>query len=572
MARIRRLEIRNYRSIQNIEWFPGEGVNCLIGPGDSGKSTILDAIDLCLGARRSAPISDTDFFGLNVAAPISISATLGDLSGALKNIEAYGDFLQSFDKQTFAIEHEPQHGLETVLSLTVTVEADLEPVWSLSSPDVGAVPRSLRWADRLATAPARLGNYLNSQLGWTRGSVLNRLSDDPIRLGPQLAEAARQARISFGKASSDPLKAVLDEVVKVASSLGIPIGKHAQALLDAHSVSIGDGAVALHDEAGIPLRSLGTGSARLLVAGLQRAAAQGGSGIVLVDEVETGLEPHRLQRLLVSLGAKEAVPPLQVFMTTHSPVAIRELDAKQLWRLKNDGTSHAALWAGEFEETQATARLTPEALLAKRIILCEGPSEVGLVRGLDLYWSSLNHPSLLACGSIAVTYSGGYPERGFDRGVALLALGYQTFVVVDSDKPIKQANIDAHLRAGGRHLKWAGERSTEEELFHELDDIAVSQLLSRAIDLHGRQAVQDQIRSRSNDKQHLTDIEGQVDFLGFPPDARKILGLVAHKCSWFKTQGIYEELAAEIIGPRFGQANQGFQARIRNLFEWAHGS
>ena len=29
---------------------PAPGINCLIGPGDIGKSTLLDAIDLCMGA------------------------------------------------------------------------------------------------------------------------------------------------------------------------------------------------------------------------------------------------------------------------------------------------------------------------------------------------------------------------------------------------------------------------------------------------------------------------------------------------------------------------------------------
>ena len=52
MARIRRLQISNFRSIQALDWVPAPGINCLIGPGDSGKSSILDAIDLCVGARR----------------------------------------------------------------------------------------------------------------------------------------------------------------------------------------------------------------------------------------------------------------------------------------------------------------------------------------------------------------------------------------------------------------------------------------------------------------------------------------------------------------------------------------
>jgi predicted ATP-binding protein involved in virulence len=70
---------------------------------------------------------------------------------------------------------------------------------------------------------------------------------------------------------------------------------------------------------------------RLLVAGLQRAAAET-AAIVLIDEVEYGLEPHRLARLLDSLGAKDAAPPLQVFMTSHSPVAIRELSGPVICR------------------------------------------------------------------------------------------------------------------------------------------------------------------------------------------------------------------------------------------------
>jgi putative ATP-dependent endonuclease of OLD family len=50
MARIRQIVIENFRTIRNFEWFPSAGVNCLVGAGDSGKSTILDAIDCCLGA------------------------------------------------------------------------------------------------------------------------------------------------------------------------------------------------------------------------------------------------------------------------------------------------------------------------------------------------------------------------------------------------------------------------------------------------------------------------------------------------------------------------------------------
>lgn len=572
MARIRKLEISNFRSIRSLVWFPGPGINCLIGPGDSGKSTILDAIDFCLGARRTVAISDTDFHNLDVGQPISVTVTLGALPEALQNLDTYGDFLRSYHPGTGAIEEEPQHGWETVLSVNVVVGADLEPVWTLVSAQAKAagIERGLRWADRLAVAPARLGNYLNAHLGWTRGSVLNRLSDDAVQLGPQLAQAVRQARVSFGQAASEPLRQVLDEVNRQAQELGISVGQGAQALLDAHSVSIGDGAVALHNEAGVPLRSLGTGSARLLIAGLQRAAFRDQAGIVLVDEVETGLEPHRLQRLLMSLGAKDPAAPMQVFLTTHSPVAVRELHAQQIWVVRWEGEHHKVRWAGQFPEAQGTARATPEALLAKTVILCEGASEVGLVRGLDMYWVEQKCHSLLSAGAIAVSVGGSFPEKGFERGLALRGLGYKTVVLIDNDKPTNPATIAAHQAAGGRHVQWEAGRATEHELFLSLDHGGVAKLLERAIELHGRQVIGDQVRSRTNGQWTLEAIGDAAMIDGFDPNIRQLLGDVAHKSGWFKQQGIFEDLARDIVGPRFAQAAESFQQHIRNLFSWAH--
>ena len=50
------------------------------GTGDGGKSTVLDAIDLCLGARAKCPDFDADFFSLDITAPISITLTLGSMT------------------------------------------------------------------------------------------------------------------------------------------------------------------------------------------------------------------------------------------------------------------------------------------------------------------------------------------------------------------------------------------------------------------------------------------------------------------------------------------------------------
>ena len=133
-------------------------MNCLIGPGDSGKSTVLDGIDLCLGARRNAQFSDADFFNLDVKQPISISVTIGGLDDALKNFDNYGLFLRGFRTTTGEVEDEPEKDLETVLTLNLTVLGDLEPVWTLISDRAKAqhATRNLTWTDRVQLSPTRI--------------------------------------------------------------------------------------------------------------------------------------------------------------------------------------------------------------------------------------------------------------------------------------------------------------------------------------------------------------------------------------------------------------------------------
>lgn len=326
MARIRHIEIRNFRCIQELSWFPSPGINCLIGPGDSGKSSILDAIDLCLGARRTVQFGDADFHSLNIDAPISITITIGELDDALKSIETYGNYLRSFNQATQVIEDEPERQAETVLTINMKVGSDLEPIWTLISNRAEAQGQSryLTWADRIRISPTRIGALADHNLAWRRGSVLNRLSDERADASAALARAARDARNAFGEVAEDQLGVTLGIVADTARLLGIPVGARVRAMLDAHSVSFSGGTIALHGENGVPLRALGVGSTRLLLAGLQRHAAEKAT-VILIDELEYGLEPHRIIRLLGSIGAKIAPPPLQAFLTTHSPVALKEL-------------------------------------------------------------------------------------------------------------------------------------------------------------------------------------------------------------------------------------------------------
>ena len=564
MARIRSIDIRNFRSLKAFAWLPAPGVNCLIGPGDAGKSTVLDAIDLCLGARRHISFSDADFYGLGVTEPISISITIGELDDSLKSLEAYGTYLRSFGAASGNIDDEPENGAETVLTLNLTVKSDLEPIWTLVSEraDMQGQARYLTWSDRIRLCPTRIGAFAENDLAWRRGSVLTKLSDEKVETSGALAEAARQARVAFGGIAGTQLRGTLEIVGDTARNLGIDIGAHPEALLDAHSVSFSGGTIALHNEAGIPLRGLGTGSARLLVAGLQRKAAKEAT-VILIDEVEHGLEPHRIIRLLHSIGSKEPQPPLQAFLTTHSPVVIRELSVDQLAVLRRCKNSHSIVKVGSEADIQGTVRAFPEALLASSIIVCEGASEVGLVRGLDQHRAAGDKISMAAIG-ISLVDAGGC-DNIYKRAVAFRTLGYRTTVLRDDDRqPSRPVETD-FVRINGPIFKWRANRTVEDELFSCLPDAAVTQLLDYAVELHGETLVDEHIKSASN---------GQVAIAGckanLTPDIRQLLSKASATKStpWFKSVSAMEFCGREIVGPSLEAGESGFRAIVESIFGW----
>ncbi|HAR04090.1 MAG TPA: ATP-dependent endonuclease [Pseudomonas sp.] len=570
MVRVRHLSIRNFRAIRAMDWAPSAGINCLIGPGDSGKSSVLEAIDLCLGARRSARFSDTDFHLLNVAHPIQITVTVGALPDELLNLDTYGEFLRGFDTNTKLVEDEPHADIETVLSVQLQVGADLEPVWSLFSNRAVAqgIERGLAWKHRALLAPARIGQYASTHLSWNRSSVLNRLTEERPDLGAELARAARDARAGFGNQASAQLAQTLQTVALTAANLGVHVGQP-QALLDAHAVSIGDGAIALHDQAGVPLHALGTGSARLLTAGLQRAAAQA-STIALVDEVEYGLEPHRLKRLLDSLGAKEANAPLQVFLTTHSPVALRELSSSQLFIVRKQTDFHEVRAPGLSDHVQSTLRTDPEAFLARSLLVCEGASEIGLARGLDQYWTEHNHPSFFALGGSYVNAGGSTPDLCLQRSLALRRLGYRVMVFIDADKPHTQTLLDEVVREGIDVLTWQQGQALEDAIFFGLPDQAIDALLAFAEEEKGTETVAEHIRSRSSGTLTLDQIKAsRAQGVPYAPPTRQMLGQAARtRNGWFKNVTAFQHVGRRIVGPYALQSAHEFLNLVNQLRGW----
>ena len=68
------LAIERFRGIKTLSWHPARSVNVILGGGDVGKTTILDAVGLLLSPTNSTIVSDTDYYARDEKAGFVIEA------------------------------------------------------------------------------------------------------------------------------------------------------------------------------------------------------------------------------------------------------------------------------------------------------------------------------------------------------------------------------------------------------------------------------------------------------------------------------------------------------------------
>ena len=582
--RIRQIEIRNFRGIRELCWAPGQSMNCLIGPGDSTKTTVLDAIELALNPRGYFLGDDADFYNLDVEQPVAITLTLGDLPTEFLAENKYGLQLRGWNAAAQQLHDEPDGSLEEVLSLRITIDRSLEARWSLFNERIAqaeADPPMIRYKDMQTLATSRLGPYADRHLGWGRQSVLSQIEESAESVNLRLAEAGRAARSAFISSGKEVFGATAAKVQKLSTDFSVPVKDKYKAELDVQSVTVSTGGIALHDGA-LPLRRLGTGSARLLVSALQHEAASG-SHVALIDEVEHGLEPHRIARLLKFLKGKsttqsgEMLP--QIFLTTHSPVVVRELDAGDIFTVREAGgdvsVRSAALTPENAKKIQAHLRASPEAFLARRVLVGEGRTEAGLLRGLDSWWTENGRRSCAYQGVVVIHGDG--KDSGPEIAESLLDLGYQIALLLDSDEQPNAETLERVRTKGGLIVQWQGDVSTEGRLFADLEWGTVR----KVVEYLASELGEDAIRAHINNVLTASGSQPIAD-LSLPPALdtqpfRQTLAAAAvakkgqKRASWLKDLG-----RAEATGRMIGRdldaiVGTPIVAAINKLRRWIDG-
>jgi putative ATP-dependent endonuclease of OLD family len=439
---IRRLSIERFRSIKSLTWWPSKGVNFILGGGDVGKTTVLDAIALLLSPINPSVVPDTDYLGrvekngFVIEAVMSLPSDVA-INQLLKPAWPWDwngkePILPSIEGDGGSAHNEP------VYWLRVTGDEDLELTYEIRQPD--GTTDSLTLALRRQIGLVRLsGDDRNDRdLRFVQGSALDRLLSDKAlrsRLGNELAEA------DVGGGLSDPAKAALKQLDDAFKAKALPHNLDL-AITGSPGVSIMAliGLTAKKDGVELPLSSWGAGTRRLAALAIAEQG-QGPSPITLVDEIERGLEPYR-QRLLVK-KLQEAAP--QVFVTTHSSAAISAADKSALWYVDHAGNI-GSLNAAKIAHHR---RRDPEALLSRLSIVGEGATEVGFISAL-LEWAL---SASLEDHGIRISDGGGN-EATLDLLEALSAAGLLFGGFVDDEGKSPQRWADLKRKLGDLLFQW----------------------------------------------------------------------------------------------------------------------
>jgi len=496
---IAHISISEFRGIKSLEWSPSPSVNCMIGPGDSCKTTILDAIEIGLSPRFGYTGSDPDLFGCEPSSKPEICLTLVDLPDELIMEQKYGLYLRGWNEADKKVNDEKADGDQTALTVKALLDPEtLEWRWEVFNERLEGEPPRFGFKDAKSIAPNRLGEYADRHLTWGRNSVLGRLEKGPNE-SQLLASSVRQAKASF--AAGD--RTSFDDVVKLTEKVGanflVPKAQGYEAQLDIHSGMLASGAVSLHD-GNMPLRTLGSGSSRLMVAGVQNSGPK--QNITLVDELELGLEPHRIMRLLRFLRSgfpqEGDAPPIlhQTFLTTHSPVVVCELDVAELFCVRNSAGSVAVNCArpteGQAETAQRHVRSNPHAFLAPRLLIGEGRTEVGFWRGLDDLWCVEDKESFAYQGVVAI--DGGGNDNAVKLGLHMQKLGYSCFALLDTDVVVSAANKQKFEEAGGIIAEWADNCDIERRIFLDVPWATVREIVDYALETSGEGRILSNLR------------------------------------------------------------------------------
>lgn len=373
---IYKITIQRFRGIRFITWLPAKGMNVILGGGDVGKTTILEAIALLLSPSNTAFISEADYWARDSTQEFIIEAvmTLPDTTGiGSQNTFAWPWAWNGQDAITPPADGEgdfPAPG-EPVYRVRVRGTTELELAWEVIQPNDEIAHFSTAVRRRIGLVRMSADDRNDRDLRLVYGSALDRLlADNALRARIGKEVAGLNLHDSLNDKAREEIESLNARMAGAALPSDLKLG-----LTTSRGLSIGAliGLMAAKNGVALPLSSWGAGTRRMAALEIASSTDKEAS-VTLIDEIERGLEPYRLRKLINTLASQHG----QIFLTTHSPVAISCAEDAHLWYLDSLG-SIGALPRDKIGPQQ---KRDPETFLARVAVIAEGATEVGFLQYL----------------------------------------------------------------------------------------------------------------------------------------------------------------------------------------------
>ena len=375
-ALIRKLTIQRFRGLESFDWHPQPGINVVLGGGDFGKTTVLEAIALLLSPSNAAVVSESDYWQRDSTQEFVIEAimTLQEATGigSQRNFSwpwAWNG--QDAVAPSASEEDDLPAPDDPVYRVRVRGTTELELVWEIVQPHDDADHFSVAVRRKIGLVRLSADERNDRDLRLVYGSALDRLLADSAlraRIGKHVSDL--DLHDSLNQQGKEAIKKLDERMIEAALPRDHKLG-----LTTSQGLSIGAliGLLATKNGVSLPLTSWGAGTRRMTALEIASSTEKEAS-VTIIDEIERGLEPYRLRKLIKVLRERHS----QTFLTTHSPVAIACAGQAHLWYLDSKGD----IGALPHEKIGPQQPRDPETFLARVAVIAEGPTEVGFLRFL----------------------------------------------------------------------------------------------------------------------------------------------------------------------------------------------
>jgi putative ATP-dependent endonuclease of the OLD family len=564
-AVIRKLTIDRFRGLINFSWCPDPTMNVLLGGGDVGKSTVLEAIALLFSQSNASVVSESDYWQRDSSFEFVIEAIVAlpdsiDISKQKSMAWPWvwdglnAQLPSGSDEGDSAVVHNP------VYRLRVRGSTDLELFWEVIQPNGDADHLSTALRRKIGLVRLSADERNDRDLRLVYGSALDRL----------VADNALRARIGKQVSDLDLLDSLSAEGITAIENLdtrmlkaALPTGLNL-ALTTSQGLSIGAliGLFAMKEGVSLPLSSWGAGTRRMSTLEIA-SAIEDKASLTTIDEIERGLEPYRLRKLVTNLLNE----PRQSFVTTHSPVVVACTEKASLWYLDVKG----AIGPLAREKIRAQQRRDPETFLSRVAVIVEGQTEVGFLRYLlekAFGGDPLNYGVRVCDGQ------GNESTLELLEAVSTAGLLFAGFADNEGNNPGRWSKLK--LMLGTRLLQWST-GCTEQNVISNFPEAKLTELLKngdgtlngdRLRTLADRMGIQDkqleaiQAATLAQGKSlHELIIEAAIGGTNGAPPARE-KAWKKHSQYWFKSEVGGRQLAVLML--RYG-AWQNLQGELLPL-------